>query len=62
MDFQEQIEKVNKQHAIQGEVKTALADILQSLNKERLQPIASAYDVPGRSKMNKGELRTSSTL
>ena len=56
MDFQEQIEKINKQHAIQGVVKTGLADILQSLNKERLHSLASAYDVPGRSKMNKGEL------
>ncbi len=56
MEFQKQLEQVNIENAIKGEMKTSLAEILQILTKERLYSLASAYDISGRSKLKKQEL------
>ncbi|MBD3921355.1 SEC-C domain-containing protein [Paenibacillus sp. PR3] len=56
MNLAKELEKLNIQHAIKGEVTTELKDILLKLTKERLSDLASSYNVPGRSKMNKSAL------
>lgn len=56
MNLAKELEKLNIQHAIKGEVTTELRDILLKLTKERLSDLASSYSVPGRSKMNKSAL------
>ncbi|MGG4552221.1 SEC-C metal-binding domain-containing protein [Paenibacillus humicus] len=55
-DYNEMLEQMNIQHAIIGEVTTSLPDILQDLTKVRLSSLASACNLPGRSKMKKQEL------
>jgi Predicted metal-binding protein related to the C-terminal domain of SecA len=56
MNLAKELEKLNIRHAIKGEVTTELKDILLKLTKERLSELASSYNVPGRSKMNKSAL------
>ncbi|GMK42389.1 zinc chelation protein SecC [Paenibacillus sp. CCS19] len=56
MNLAQELEKLNIKHAIKGEVTTELRNILLKLTKERLSELASSYNVPGRSKMNKSEL------
>ncbi|WP_055109308.1 Rho termination factor N-terminal domain-containing protein [Paenibacillus ihumii] len=55
-DYNEMLEQMNIQHAIIGDVTTSLPDILQDLTKVRLSSLASACNLPGRSKMKKQEL------
>ncbi|AZK48485.1 Rho termination factor N-terminal domain-containing protein [Paenibacillus lentus] len=55
-DYNEMLEQMNIQHAIIGDVTTSLHDILQDLTKVRLSSLASACNLPGRSKMKKQEL------
>lgn len=56
MDFSKHIRTLNIEHAIKSEVKTKLNDILQLLSKTRLLALATNFNLPGRSKMNKQEL------
>lgn len=56
MGFQKHLEQVNIENAINGEMKTKLVEILPILTKQRLSSLASTYNIPGRSKMNKQEL------
>lgn len=55
-EYNEMLEQMNIQHAIIGDVTTSLPDILQDLTKVRLASLASACNLPGRSKMKKQEL------
>ncbi len=57
--FEWQIEQINMGHAIKMVARTGLTDILLALTKEKLSYLASVYELPGRSKMNKPELATS---
>lgn len=56
MNLNEQIYQINREKAINGEVKTSLADVLNSMTKERLSLLASSLDLAGRSKMKSVEL------
>ncbi|BBI31228.1 YecA family protein [Cohnella abietis] len=56
MDFSKLIREANIEHAIKGEVKTKLSDILQLFSKASLLTVAKNYELSGRSKMNKQEL------
>lgn len=56
MNLSNEIKQMNIHHAIKGEVQTELKGILQLLNKERLNNLASNYGIAGRSKMKKQEI------
>ncbi|TCM85858.1 SEC-C motif-containing protein [Paenibacillus sp. BK033] len=51
-----ELQQMNIQYAIKGEVKTRLAEILQLLTKDKLNLLAGNYEIKGRSKLKKQEL------
>ncbi|WP_091188612.1 YecA family protein [Paenibacillus catalpae] len=51
-----ELQQMNIQYAIKGEVKTRLAEILPLLTKEKLNMLAGNYEIKGRSKLKKQEL------
>ncbi len=53
---QEFLDKLNRQYAVPGEPRTALAECLVSQKKTMLSQLASDLEVAGRSRMNKEEL------
>lgn len=48
--------EMNRQYAFQSKVLTSLPDILSLYTKKELYHLATAYEIAGRSKMNKEEL------
>jgi hypothetical protein len=56
MDFSKELQLMNKQHAIKGQVYTKLKDILPLLTKARLSSIAAQHNLSGRSTLNKDEI------
>lgn len=55
-ELTKELERLNIQHAIKGETVTKLREILPNLTKERLNELATDYNLAGRSKMNKSAL------
>ncbi|MNI01079.1 hypothetical protein D3C73_539060 [compost metagenome] len=55
-EHEEMLEQMNIQHAIVGEMRSSLHEILGGLNKTRVSTLARTYNISGRSKMKKDEL------
>jgi hypothetical protein len=55
-EIQSLSEELTREFSIKGNGGTSLRDLLPLLNKNRLAELASAYQVPGRSKMKKEQL------
>lgn len=55
-NHEEILEQTNIQHAIVGEMRSSLHEILGGLNKTRVSTLARTYNISGRSKMKKDEL------
>ncbi|MCM3631255.1 SEC-C metal-binding domain-containing protein [Paenibacillus glycanilyticus] len=51
-----ELQQMNIQYAIKGEVKTKLVEILPLLTKDKLNLLAGNYEIKGRSKLKKQEL------